>query len=184
MNEVDYVVNTPDHRKERRLCYINMLKSYYDKGQVEGTVATVASCVATQESDQSQHLEKVGKSPRLRNSDVVLNLEKKLEHLPEQEKMLIKALLVNFIVLFPDVPQKTVITFHDVDTGNALPIKQRPYRVNPLKLMHMRNEVDYMLRNGIIELSKSQWSSPCVLVPKSDGTYHFCTDCRKVNSAT
>ena len=27
-----------------------------------------------------------------------------------------------------------------------------------------------------------QWSSLCVLVPKSDGTYHFCTDFRKVNS--
>ena len=26
--------------------------------------------------------------------------------------------------------------------------------------------------------------SPCVLVPKSDGTYHFCTDFRKVNSVT
>ena len=80
--------------------------------------------------------------------------------------------------------EKTVIAFHDVDTGNALPIKQHPYRVNPVKLMHMRNEVDYMLQNGIIEPSKSQWSSPCVLMPKPDGTYHFCTDFRKVNSIT
>ena len=144
VNEVDYVVNTPDHRKERRLCHINMLKPYYDKGQVKGTVATVARCVATRESDQSQQLEEVGKSPILRNSDVLLKLERKLEHLPEQEKMLIKALLVEFAVLFPDVPGKTVIVFHDVDTGNALPIKQHPYRVNPVKLMHMRNEVDYV----------------------------------------
>ena len=60
MNEVDYVVNTPDRQKERRLCYINMLKPYYDKGQVKGTVATVARCVATRESDQSQQLEEVG----------------------------------------------------------------------------------------------------------------------------
>ena len=74
VNEVDYVVNTPDRRKERRLCHINMLKPYYDKGQVKGTVAIVANCVATQESDKSQQLEEVGKSPRLRNSDVLLNL--------------------------------------------------------------------------------------------------------------
>ena len=38
-------------------------------------VATVASCVATWESDQPQQLEEVGKSPRLRNSVVLLNLE-------------------------------------------------------------------------------------------------------------
>ena len=73
VNEVDYVVNTPDRLKERILCHINMLKPYYDKGQVKGTVATVASCVATRESDQFQQLEEVGKSPRLRNSGVLLN---------------------------------------------------------------------------------------------------------------
>ena len=49
----------------------------------------------------------------------------------------------------------------------------------------MRNEVDdYMFQNGTIEPSKGQWSSPCVLVPKSDGIYCFCTDFRKVNSVT
>ena len=63
VNEVDYVANTPDHRKERRLCHINMLKPYSEKGQVKGTVATVARCVATRECDQSQQLEEVGKSP-------------------------------------------------------------------------------------------------------------------------
>ena len=31
VNDVDYVVNTPDCRKERRLCHINMLKPYCEK---------------------------------------------------------------------------------------------------------------------------------------------------------
>ena len=56
--------------------------------------------------------------------------------------------------------------------------------VNPVKLKLIRQEVDYMLKNGIIELSQSQWSSPCVLVPKADGTYRFCTDFQKVNGVS
>ena len=64
---------------------------------------------------------------------------------------------------------------------DAMPIKQHPYRVNPIKLQFLRKEIEYMLQHGIIEPSQSKWSSPCILVPKKDGTYHFCTDFRKVN---
>ena len=48
----------------------------------------------------------------------------------------------------------------------------------------MRSEVEYMLANDLIKPSQSSWSSPCLLVPKGDGTYRFCTDFRKVNSVT
>ena len=41
-----------------------------------------------------------------------------------------------------------------------------------------------MLQYNIIEPSSSDWSSPCVLVPKSDGTVHSCTDFRKLNALT
>ena len=41
-----------------------------------------------------------------------------------------------------------------------------------------------MLDNDFIEPSQSEWSSPCILVPKPDGTFCMCTDYRKVNSVT
>ena len=41
-----------------------------------------------------------------------------------------------------------------------------------------------MLENDLIEASSSEWSSLCVLVPKPDGTYQFCTDFRQVNKVT
>ncbi|KAL1267343.1 hypothetical protein QQF64_032706, partial [Cirrhinus molitorella] len=48
----------------------------------------------------------------------------------------------------------------------------------------MKTEVEYLLENGLAEPSFSPWSSPCLLVPKPDGTFRFCTDYRKVNSVT
>ena len=55
---------------------------------------------------------------------------------------------------------------------------------NPVKLEAIRTEIKYMLENNIIEHSSSSWSSPCLLVPKKDNSYRFCTDFRKVNSVT
>ncbi len=49
----------------------------------------------------------------------------------------------------------------------------------------MRDEVKYLLENGLAVPSSSACSSsPCIIVPKSDGTARFCTDYRKVNAIT
>ncbi|XP_065920260.1 uncharacterized protein [Dysidea avara] len=74
-------------------------------------------------------------------------------------------------------------TYLKIDTLHP-PIKQHPYRLHPSKLAALRKEVQYMLKRGIVERSQSEWSSSCVLVPKADGSYRFCTDFRKVNTVT
>ena len=56
--------------------------------------------------------------------------------------------------------------------------------MNPVKQQILREEVQYLLDNDFIEPSQSEWSSPCILVPKPVGTFHMCTDYRKVNSVT
>ena len=49
-------------------------------------------------------------------------------------------------------------------------MKQHTYSLNPVKQQILR-EVKYLLDNDLIEPSQSEWSSPCILVPKPDG--HF-----------
>ena len=89
-----------------------------------------------------------------------------------------------FKKVFGDTPSCTTCCYHDVDVGTSPSIKQHPYRTNPIKLEQMRKEIDYMLENHIIEPSNSDWSSPSILVPKPDGSLHFCMDFRKLNSLT
>lgn len=48
----------------------------------------------------------------------------------------------------------------------------------------MSKEIAYMLEHDIIRPSQSAWSSPCLLVPKKNNSFRFCTDYRKVNSVT
>lgn len=62
-------------------------------------------------------------------------------------------LIQEFSDLFPDVPQKTNLVYHDVDVGDSSPIKQHPYRMNPVKQEHCHSEIAYMLEHDIIEHS-------------------------------
>ena len=56
--------------------------------------------------------------------------------------------------------------------------------MNPLKQKYLQDEVKHLLENDFIEPSQSNYSSPCMLVPKSNGAYRMCTNYHKVNSVT
>lgn len=45
-------------------------------------------------------------------------------------------------------------------------------------------EVYKMEHEGVIEPSRSSWSSPMVVVKKKDGSHRFCINFRRVNSVT
>ncbi len=79
------------------------------------------------------------------------NVESKVSHLePSQQKELI-TLLRQYEYLFGDEPGRTDLTCHDVDVGQAKPIKQQPYRLSPHKLKLVGKEIKYMLDHKIIE---------------------------------
>jgi hypothetical protein len=48
----------------------------------------------------------------------------------------------------------------------------------------VKEEVDKMLKAGIVEGSDSPYAAPVVLVRKKDNTIRFCVDFRALNSET
>ena len=121
---------------------------------------------------------------KLQNSDILKDLDKNLAHLDQTQRYELKMLILEYEHLFPDIPTRTDQFYIDVDIEGSKPIKQHPYRMNPMKLQYLREEIQYLLDNDFIEPSQSDWSSPCILVPKPDGTFRKCTDYKKVISVT
>lgn len=166
-----------------------MLKEYFERSDNIKPVSTLVQISNVDTHDSATHestyeIKDFEHQVRLNNSDILVNLNSKLVHLDSDKRDEIKTLIFSFQNLFPDVPSKTNVACHDVDVTGAAPIKQHPYRLNPLKLEFMRKEIKYMLDNDIIEPSSSEWSSPCLLVPKPDKSFRLVTDFRKVNSVT
>ena len=122
-------------------------------------------------------------SSKFQNSDILKDLDQKLSHLDSDKRLELKQLILEYEYLFPDIPSRTDKIYHDVDIiDGSKAVKQHLYRMNPVKQQYLREEVQYLLDNDFIEPSQSEWSSPCILVPKPDGTFRICTDYRKVNS--
>ena len=189
-NDLNYVINTPGRRKNKQMCHVNMLKEYFDRDSSISKPITVVNTVP-QESNvfepevNSDFIDKSDPGPsKLENSDILRNLNNKLSHLEPSQQEELKQLIHEYEHLFPDIPTRTDKIYHDVIVEDSKPIKQHPYRMNPLKQKYLQDEVKYLLENDFIEPSQSNYSSPCILVPKSNGTYRMCTDYRKVNTVT
>ncbi|MEM7281681.1 MAG: reverse transcriptase family protein [Pseudomonadota bacterium] len=73
---------------------------------------------------------------------------------------------------------------HEIVTGDAAPIRQRPYRVPMHQRQIIKQHIDEMLKADVIRPSISPWASPVVLVKKKDGKDRFWVDYRKLNNVT
>ena len=61
---------------------------------------------------------------------------------------------------------RTDLVQHYIHVGNTKPIHQKPYRLPPEQKEALDQELNDMLKGGIIEESVSTWSSPIIMVPK------------------
>ena len=121
---------------------------------------------------------------RLDNSEMLAGLDSLLGHLDVEQRGQLKSLIFEFSPLFSDTPTCTSMIEHDIEVGDAKPVRQRFYRVSPDKRKSLDSSVLYLLDNGLAVPSYSSWASPCLLVKKSDSSFRFCTDYRKVNTVT
>lgn len=78
---------------------------------------------------------------KLKNSNVLQNLESKLSHLSKSQSQKVEQLLHETEHFFPDIPNITYKIYHDVDVGDTTPLKQDPYRLNLTKQKCLHEEI-------------------------------------------
>ena len=106
-----------------------------------------------------------------------LNQEKEKELIPQREltpeqQLRLDQLLDKYSDIFASELTelgRTNISKHAIDTRDAMPIKQHPYRASIPDQEFIRDEIGRMLEAGIIQRSNSPWASPVVIALKKNG---------------
>jgi hypothetical protein len=104
--------------------------------------------------------------------------------LSQEEKGTLNRLLSEYDEIFGPSQVPTPFAEHKIDTGRSAPIAMPAYQMTKQRKEILKNEIEKMLKDDVIEPCESPWASPVVLVPKNDNSWRVCIDYRKLNSVT
>jgi len=74
---------------------------------------------------------------------------------------------------------------HQVDLvpGAAFP-SRAAYHASPEETKELQRQVEELMAKGFVQESLSPCAVPVILVPKKDGSWRMCVDCRAINQIT
>jgi hypothetical protein len=98
------------------------------------------------------------------------------------------SIVKEFIDVFPDdlpgLPPNREIEFCIDLVSGTKPISMAPYRMAPVELKELKEQIQDLLDKGFIRPSVSPWGAPVLFVKKKDGSMRMCIDYRQLNKVT
>ena len=183
----DYAINV---KGKRRTYHANMLKRYYEREEearpiTVGAVMTLNTASVgvinpedgTTEEYHDGLLDLLQSKQQTETSkDVVLG-----DELDDHQQSQLMKLLDKFAGIFSDLPGNAVGMEHSIELTSDEPVKSKPYGLPYRVRENLKEDINNMLKMGVIRPSTSPYASPTVIVKKPDGSNRICIDYRKLN---
>nr|GFA88493.1 putative reverse transcriptase domain-containing protein [Tanacetum cinerariifolium] len=84
----------------------------------------------------------------------------------------------------PGIPPVREVEFNIELIPGAEPISKAPYRMAPVELKELKDQLQELLERGFIRPSVSPWGALVLFVKKKDGSMRLCIDYRELNKIT
>ena len=98
--------------------------------------------------------------------------------------LVVRDLLDVFPKDLPRVPPKREVDFTIELIPRTTPISKTSYRMSPMELKELKEQLEEILEKGIVGPSVSPWGAPVLLVKKNDGLMSLCIGNRELNKVT
>ena len=163
VSPVTYMIDMPEKRKRHRVCHVNRLKPWHTP------VADVLYC-----NPISDGLLETSTDIRTwDDSGLIIS-----PHLSADQRFQLEKLLHDYDHILSEIPGKTTLFSHKINTDSASPISVPPRRTPP--------GISGYYHSGIENYDGSRyyraiWRFPLVFVPKKDGSLRLCVDYRQLN---
>nr|GEY76621.1 hypothetical protein [Tanacetum cinerariifolium] len=89
-----------------------------------------------------------------------------------------------FLDELPGLPPEREVEFAIELIPGAQPISKAPYRIAPVELKELKDQLQELLERGFIRPSVSLWGALVLFVKKKDSSMRLCTDYRELNRIT
>nr|GFA03416.1 reverse transcriptase [Tanacetum cinerariifolium] len=84
----------------------------------------------------------------------------------------------------PGIPPVREVKFSIELILGSEPISKAPYRMAPIELKELKDQLQELLERGFIHPSVSPWGATVLFVKKKDGSMRLCIDYRELNKIT
>ncbi|GFX54765.1 retrovirus-related Pol polyprotein from transposon 297 [Trichonephila clavipes] len=103
------------------------------------------------------------------------------KHLHDKQIDRLRELLNKYSKCFSNNPGLTNLVEHEIQLVSDQPVRTKPYRMSHRQNEILKNEINRMLKLGIIEVGESDYMSPMILVEIAGKEPRPCIDYRKLN---
>ncbi|GKE97306.1 putative reverse transcriptase domain-containing protein, partial [Tanacetum coccineum] len=105
--------------------------------------------------------------------------ERRLEDIP-----VVKEFPEVFSKNLPGLPPVRQVEFQIDLIPGAAPVARSPYRLAPLEMQELSEQLQELADRGFIRPSTSPWGASVLFVKKKDGSFRMCIDYRELNKLT
>lgn len=180
LNDVNYRIQLTGKRNAQAVVHINLLKLYYRRPEP-------LCCSVIQSDDElgTLNLPNLPTGTPSVKDDSPSITPRFGSILTEEQKRQVQEVMAKFPTLFSDDPGRTHLIQHHIKLTSKEPVQEKPYRMPFSVREQVKQEIDELLRLGLIVESDSEYAAPVLLVRKPGQTgVRLVVDYRGLNAKT